>query len=54
MVDCDNGDKAMRGKKAVQTEMKGNIQYEKGGNECRHGDAIQKTYRGKKQDKTTI
>jgi hypothetical protein len=32
-------DKERRGKKAAETEMKEKIQHEKGGNECRHGDA---------------
>jgi hypothetical protein len=44
-------DKARRGKKAVEADMKGNIEYEKGGNKCRHGDAIEKTYRRKKKIK---
>jgi hypothetical protein len=34
--------------------MKGNTEHEKGGNKFRHGDAIEKTYRGKKKDKTVI
>jgi hypothetical protein len=54
MVECDTMDKAKRGRKAAEAEMKGNIQHEKGGNECKHGDVMEKTHRGKKKDKTVI
>jgi hypothetical protein len=44
-------DKQRKGRKAVETE-KGNVQHEKGRNECRQGNVIGKT--GRKKNRTGI